>query len=573
MKKIALLSFAFAANFGVPAAFAAENFLEKENENLVAYPKNFAAEAENFLGENRVAWRNERVIFRVAVEDVPENAKIFAEFLPKKKSSGTTNFPKIEARAEFVRATLGNDKKAVLDAVEAQNSNFKIPRGNALFLVSVDIPEGVVPENYEVFLNVNSKKNRLGNVEILSQKLPFPRDWKIHLDLWQHPEAVARWAGTPLWSDAHFAAMKPIFSRLAEAGQKAITCSIVDEPWEHQTFDDWSSMISWKKTAAGTWKFDYSAFDKFVEFMSNEIGISEQISCYTMVSWSQKTKIFNEATGTTETISIKVDDPNCEEIWAAFLQDFRAHLREKNWLEKTCIALDERPDKFLRAAKNLVQKYAPELKIVSAVNFPAAPAGTPEDAAVYDLSPIFNHAETKIPRERKRAADTAGTPLKTTFYVCLWPKNPNTFPHSKAAEPHWLLLFAAANNFDGFLRWAYNSWPKNPFENAVWEKKNWPAGDTFLVYPGNRTTLRFETLRDGIEDFEKIRILRECASAKASGTTEFKTAVENLEKFLAENFTISNGLNSENDFSEQVLKARNLIDAASKLVPAAVPEN
>ncbi len=135
------------------------------------------------------------------------------------------------------------------------------------------------------------------------------------------------------------------------------------------------------------------------------------------------------------------------------------------------------------------------------------------------------------------------------------------------------MLFAAANNFDGFLRWAYNSWPKNPFENAVWEKKNWPAGDTFLVYPGNRTTLRFETLRDGIEDFEKIRILRECASAKASGTTEFKTAVENLEKFLAENFTISNGLNSENDFSEQVLKARNLIDAASKLVPAAVPEN
>ncbi len=87
MKKIALLSFAFAANFGVPAAFAAENFLEKENENLVAYPKNFAAEAENFLGENRVAWRNERVIFRVAVEDVPENAKIFSEFFLKKKIS------------------------------------------------------------------------------------------------------------------------------------------------------------------------------------------------------------------------------------------------------------------------------------------------------------------------------------------------------------------------------------------------------------------------------------------------------------------------------------------------------
>jgi hypothetical protein len=37
----------------------------------------------------------------------------------------------------------------------------------------------------------------------------------------------------------------------------------------------------------------------------------------------------------------------------------------------------------------------------------------------------------------------------------------------------------------------------------------WPAGDTYQVYPDNRSSIRFETLREGIEDAEKIRILRE----------------------------------------------------------------
>ena len=36
----------------------------------------------------------------------------------------------------------------------------------------------------------------------------------------------------------------------------------------------------------------------------------------------------------------------------------------------------------------------------------------------------------------------------------------------------------------------------------------WPAGDTYLVYPGGESSVRFEKLREGIVDFEKIRLLR-----------------------------------------------------------------
>ena len=37
----------------------------------------------------------------------------------------------------------------------------------------------------------------------------------------------------------------------------------------------------------------------------------------------------------------------------------------------------------------------------------------------------------------------------------------------------------------------------------------WAAGDTYLIYPGGRTSVRFERLVDGIQAYEKVRILRD----------------------------------------------------------------
>ena len=38
--------------------------------------------------------------------------------------------------------------------------------------------------------------------------------------------------------------------------------------------------------------------------------------------------------------------------------------------------------------------------------------------------------------------------------------------------------------------------------------RTWPAGDCFVVYPGGRGSVRFSKLTEGIQDFEKVRILR-----------------------------------------------------------------
>jgi hypothetical protein len=103
----------------------------------------------------------------------------------------------------------------------------------------------------------------------------------------------------------------------------------------------------------------------------------------------------------------------------------------------------------------------------------------------------------------------------TTTYICCSPPRPNTFTFSPYAEQQWLGLYAAAQGFDGMLRWAAFNWPRDPLFDTSFSPHfgSWAPGDTFLVYPGPRLSVRWENLRDSIENFEKIRILRDAGES------------------------------------------------------------
>lgn len=95
----------------------------------------------------------------------------------------------------------------------------------------------------------------------------------------------------------------------------------------------------------------------------------------------------------------------------------------------------------------------------------------------------------------------------TTYYTCCTEPRPNTFTFSPPAEAEWLGWFAAKENLDGYVRWALNSWVKNPLQDSRFTA--WAAGDTYLIYPEGRTSIRFERLIEGIQAFEKIHLLKE----------------------------------------------------------------
>jgi hypothetical protein len=133
----------------------------------------------------------------------------------------------------------------------------------------------------------------------------------------------------------------------------------------------------------------------------------------------------------------------------------------------------------------------------------------------------------------------------STYYVCCTPPMPNTFVFSPPAEGRWLGWYAAAFGYDGFLRWAYDAWPADPVRDA--RHTLWPAGDTFLLYPGAASSIRFEKLREGIVDFEKIRMVRQ----RAAGAADPETA-----RVLAELSQHLEAIAREREFGERTVRER-----------------
>ncbi|MFI3243935.1 MAG: DUF6067 family protein [Akkermansia sp.] len=448
-------------------------------------------------------WRGERVNAQIAISS---NQELKQLRLATTHLCGVDH--QIPFKASFVKFTKAKGTPTADIISDDEDERITNPAGvNRSVWISLDIPSNLPAGSYTGRVNVQAEGQEEQNIPVVltvqDQTLPAPKDWGIHLDIWQHAEAVARWHGVKAWSDEHLMLMKPLMKRLADAGQKVITCTLIDEAWRGQTYDHYGSMVEWVKEKDGTMSWDYSKFDKYVTFMMEEVGIKEQISCYTMVPWSQQVRILNKATDEYELIDCKPGQESFKLLWTDFIIAFAKHLEEKGWLNITGIALDERPDYMIQAAKEVLDKHAPALKIISAVDKPS----TASDM-VYDMSPALLHTDTitdELLAERKAAGK------KTTFYVCCWPERPNNFTHSPIAESEWMGMYAALNNLDGFLRWAYNSWNRNPFENT--DFGTWMSGDCFLVYPGNLSSVRFEKMRDGFEEFEKLNLLRQQAQS------------------------------------------------------------
>lgn len=468
---------------------------------------------------NHVAWRGEKVFAQAVVSSEEEELKdvrlSVSDLRNGKSLIGAENI-----RLQFVSYVVSDlldttkygqcgsreDKSKwgevlVADVLDI-NDSMTVPAGRKQPVwMTVSVPSDARPGKYSGKLTVTSSnaKARSLNVEltVADHVLPPARDWAFHLDLWQNPYSVARYENVPLWSEAHFEAMRPVMRMLAEAGQKSVTATIMSRPWNGQTEDAFGSMVTKIRRIDGTWLYDYTIFDRWVEFMFS-LGIDRQINCYSMIPWALQFDYIDQATSSPATFQAAPGSEEYNEYWGAFIADFARHLKAKGWFEKTMIAMDERPLESMQAVLGLIRKVEPAFKISLAGNY--------HEPVIYDIvdfSETFS-GKQEFPESAKAKRKELG--LTTTFYTCCAEAHPNMFVISNPDEAAWLGWFAQADGYDGYLRWAYNSWTLDPLTDARF--RTWPAGDCFVVYPGGRGSVRFSKLVEGIQDFEKVRILR-----------------------------------------------------------------
>lgn len=450
------------------------------------------------------AWRGERVHGQFVTWTLPARTGLRAEVSPLRAPSGAT----LHATTRFVRQVLADGVPAgdVLDPAPRVDM---LPGSFRAVWLTVETPRDAAPGLYTGTLTLRADGTEPKifplTLEVLPATLPAPADWKFHLDVWQHPWSIARMHGVEPWSEAHFQIMRPYLVELARAGQKVTTATITPRPWGSRDYDDYGTMVTHTRHPDGSWTFDYSVFDRYVEFALG-CGIGAQINCYALLTWSGRLEYTDAVTGDTRWAMGEPGSREFEDYWGPFLRDFENHLAARGWLERTRLAVDEPPAAMMHAMKDVLRTHAPRLKLALAGNHePSHYTGL--DLA--DFTIILDRVSDDLLRDiaRRRAEGRV-----TTFYVCLDPKRPNTFVRSPPAEAVWLGYYTSVNDYDGLLRWAFTNWPENPLHETLYSchpfRRDLPPGDSFLCYPGPRLSLHWEMLRDGIEEFEKLRLLR-----------------------------------------------------------------
>lgn len=378
---------------------------------------------------------------------------------------------------------------------------------------TLEVPEKAEPGIYKTQLLISSTQGgkervvkRLDlTIEVLAQTLPAAKNQQFHVDFWQQPYALSRWINTERWSKEHIEALKPYLKLLARSGQKVVSAILFYEPWGDQSYDKFSPMIQTTKRKDGSWSYDYTVFDHWVK-LCEECGIDKQINCFSMVPWDMSFRYYDEAQQKNIDLKTTTKSNEYKELWTSFLQSFSAHLKAKGWFDKTCIAMDERGLDNMLDAYNIAQQAVPGIKM--------ALAGTHHAELVdklYDYCIGFGETFTQEELAKRKAKGWV-----STTYTCCSNTEPNLFSNSLPTEAAYLPIHSIANGFDGYLHWSWMNWDDHSLTDTRY--RLFASGDTYLIYPGPRSSVRYERFIEGVAMAEKVRILRQYFSENANVT-------------------------------------------------------
>ena len=256
----------------------------------------------------------------------------------------------------------------------------------------------------------------------------------------------------------------------------------------------------------------------------------------------------------TEKVPVKADENAA--YWRAFLVDFAAHLRAKEWMDFTYMALDENSLDDTKFAVDMIRGADRGFKIAVACDKPA------KDFLAIGIENFSEALRGQlVDADFLMSVKERGTnpELTTTYYICNFPQKPNTWVTSPLCEGAWTGLYAAAKGYSGMLRWA--AWWWSGVADPLWDAScppRYEPGEDFLIYPGAIASTRWEVVRDSIENAEKIRLLR----AEGKSTPALEKALSEVDYVpMPNNPDAATRTKFEQKYRNQVKEVLDALDA------------
>ena len=351
---------------------------------------------------------------------------------------------------------------------------------------------------------------------------------------WFSVPNIAERHGLKPWSQEHWAMVEKYGRLMRKARQNMFWLS---------------GMVEGKKDEKGVWKFDFSKAVALIE-MYSKLGFKylEGPHLGGCKKWGDS-EIYLALD--------KEQRPGTPEGYAglaAFLKEWGELLRKRKWIGKYYQHISDEPTPGAQADYQTmacaVRKFLPGVPIIDAVEFPNL-------AAAVD---VWVPKSDQYEKDRAIYESHRSLGGEIWHYTCCVPGGPhmNRFLDFHLLRTRFLHWGNYLYDLKGYLHWGLNHWqPKqNPFEMSIipWGGTNkLPAGDTHIVYPGSDgpwSSVRFEAMRSGIEDYElfllaeervgrekALVILRKCVQS----FHEFSQDVPNFRKAYRELLAAASG--------------------------------
>jgi hypothetical protein len=328
-------------------------------------------------------------------------------------------------------------------------------------------------------------------IELLVYPFEMPDERHLYLTNWFELNHIARAHRVEPLSEEFWSILQRYAKDFAEHHQ-----NVIYTPWR---------LIRAFREKNGELSFDYTNFDRFVQIFL-DAGTAERIEIQHVAHHGKEGRAGREILlypieavdrETGEKVSLRGDQG-----MEVLLRNLHQHLKDKAWIDRAIIHVADEPSFHNRgewkAVAQVVRENLPGVKTIDAIG------ATGFEDALDILVPLTRDVATWF--DDFKRVQAAGT--EVWFYTCCspWGYYANRFLDyhlSKTRILHWMNY---STGTEGFLHWGLTYGWNDPFGPAP----RFPPGDSHIIYPGKdgpMSSMRWEMLREGMEDYEYLWLL------------------------------------------------------------------
>lgn len=146
--------------------------------------------------------------------------------------------------------------------------------------VTAEVPRDAKPGVYTGQLTVEAQGLKATAVPVTLTvspwTIPETRDWRTWIELIQSPDTLALEYNLPLWSEKHWQMIARSFDHIGRVGSRVVYVPLICGTNQGNS----ESMVRWTKKADGSYGYDFSVMDRYLDVATQHMGTPKYVVFY-----------------------------------------------------------------------------------------------------------------------------------------------------------------------------------------------------------------------------------------------------------------------------------------------------